>query len=664
MKRLFCLFITLLLSTSCKKQQVALTNDLILTKEYASLKSFQKKKFLDSISLKLPSFKNDSVKINYLFEIAAAYYYLNDSKSSFRTSTEIYRLALENHDSVSVGRSLYYMGDCYENYRKDSAYYYYKESEKIFRNLRNKEKIAKALFNKAHLLFKEGNYTESEIEVTKALQELQYSSDYDLLYQCYYLQSCNHTEFEEYDYALNYLKLAQESLKKYHKLTGSIFKLEDSDVQNIVALCNIYDKKGDYKRSIALLNKLLTPNLKKEQPVTYSIALGNLAYSNMKEGNLDVSKKQFVESITMSKKLNSKQGYLFKIIHFGEYYLTVGDTTSATHYFDEALPLAKRLKMGNEVLKTLQFLARSAPEKASFYQQSYVTFSDSIIKHQRLNSEKFSRIEYETNKVQESNKVLSTSNLYLLLLLLLSVALFLVVLLVTNWYSRKKELVLIYEKQVANDELFTLMKDYQSGLVRAKETEQNRISKELHDGVVNQIYAIRMVLETLNKTSGTAVEEKRLGYIKGLHNVERAIRDLSHELHSDGSESVIDFDFLLTSLLASNNAFSSTVFTLDSTGALDWEAYSSVVKLNLYRIIQELLLNVNKHAGATRCEVKITTEDHLLKIVVCDDGIGVQDLIDSAGIGHKNIKERLQLIGAVMTYKSNVGAGSEFTIVL
>lgn len=257
MKRLFCLFITLLLSTSCKKQQVALTNDLILTKEYASLKSFQKKKFLDSISLKLPSFKNDSVKINYLFEIAAAYYYLNDSKSCFRTSKEIYRLALENHDSVSVGRSLYYMGDCYENYRKDSAYYYYKESEKIFRNLRNKEKIAKALFNKAHLLFKEGNYTESEIEVTKALQELQYSSDYDLLYQCYYLQSCNHTEFEEYDYALNYLKLAQESLKKYHKLTGSIFKLEDSDVQNIVALCNIYDKKGDYKRSIALLNKLL-----------------------------------------------------------------------------------------------------------------------------------------------------------------------------------------------------------------------------------------------------------------------------------------------------------------------------------------------------------------------------------------------------------------------
>ena len=654
----------MLLVTSCKKKEATFAKDSIMPASYATFKPFQKKKFLDSISVVLPSLKNDSVKINYLFEVAAAYYYLKDSKSSLRASKEIYALALANHDSVSLGRSMYYIGDCFENYKKDSAYYFYKESEKIFRNIHNKERIAKALFNKAYLLFKEGNYTESEIEVTKALQELRYSKNYDLLYQCYYLQSCNHTELEEYDYALNYLKLAQSSVANDRALHGSNSELDASDLLNITALCNIYDKKGAYKTSIALLKSVVTAKLKSEQPTKYSLALGNLAYSNMQAGNLEVSKRQFMEAIAMSKNLNHVQGYLFKIINFGDYYLKVGDTAVAIRYFDEALPLAKRLKMGTEVLKTLKLLALSDPNKAAFYQQSYVLISDSITKHQRLNSEKFSRIEYETNTVQETNKILTKSNLYLLLGLVLSTVLFLIVVLVRNWYARKKELVLIYEKQVANDELFTLIKDFQSGLVRAKETEQNRISKELHDGVVNQIYAIRMVLETLNGTSGTEVQEKRLGYIKDLHKIERAIRTLSHELYSEGSESVVDFDFLLTSLLASNNSFSATSFTLVAAKVVDWDAYSSVVKLNLFRILQELLLNVNKHAGATRCEVTLTKDEHLLKIIVSDNGVGAPDLTNAAGIGHKNIKERLHLMGAVMTSKLNLGGGTEFTIVL
>lgn len=70
----------------------------------------------------------------------------------------------------------------------------------------------------------------------------------------------------------------------------------------------------------------------------------------------------------------------------------------------------------------------------------------------------------------------------------------------------------------------SLIKEFQFGLVQAKEEEQSRISKELHDGIVNQIYAIRMVLDTLNDEDDEFTKERRVVYIKELHKVESEIR--------------------------------------------------------------------------------------------------------------------------------------------
>ena len=184
----------------------------ILGSGYPGYSDENKRMHLNSI---LDSISSDGVKsleMEYLFEIAAEFYYLKDSRASLKVSRSILSLAERNGDSLSMGRALYYIGDCYENFQKDSAYYYYKESETVFRRIKNDEKIAKALFNKAHLLFTEGNFVESEIEVTKALQKLDAAKNHDLIYKCCYLQACNHTELNELDNAMKYLKLAESSM--------------------------------------------------------------------------------------------------------------------------------------------------------------------------------------------------------------------------------------------------------------------------------------------------------------------------------------------------------------------------------------------------------------------------------------------------------------------
>ena len=654
--------LVIILIFSCQEKKSFVNNKSILNTKFYKLSDSKKIQYLDSVIGTLEVLDNDSLKINFLFEIAAEYYYLNNNKLSFKVSNQIYTLSKKTNDSVSMGRALYYMGDCYEKYQKDSAYFYYKESEKMFRALKDDEKIAKAFFNKAHLLFTEGNYVESEVEVIKALNKLQASKKYIFLYECYYLQAANHTELGEYDQAIKYLNLALNSLKKDISLKDTIDKYEEYNILVTIAFCNVYDKKGDFNRSIIELEKLASSKVVVNHPKLHSTVLGNLAYDYMKIRKFEIAKKKYIESISMAKHFNDSQGYLYKIINFGEYHLLLSDTVTANKYFIKALPLTKQLKSNNELLKTLNFLSLTDKKNATFYKNEYVKVSDSIIRQQRLNRDKFARIEYETSKVEDENKMLSTNNLLLILGLALSIVFFLTAIIIKSQVAKKKELLLIKQKELANDELLSLIKEFQYGLIHAKEEEQSRISKELHDGIVNQIYAIRMILETLNDDDDVITKEKRILYIKELHKVESEIRSISHELNTDFSIYDSNYLFLLHSLVKSNTNLKENVFTASISDSIDWKNYSSIVKINLYRILQELFLNVNKYAQATICNLVIDETKDFLLITVEDNGIGFDKNHTSEGIGLKNINERIKTIDALISIESEIGKGVKTSI--
>ncbi len=659
MKKTFFLVIIILLFYSCTNKKSSFSSESIYSNQYSNLPNQKKTKFLDSLKTDIEFIKDDSLKIKLLFEISAEYYYLNDTKNSFITSKQIFNLSQKIGDSVSIGRSLYYMGDCFENFQKDSAYYYYRESEKVFRLLKDEEKIAKALFNKAHLLFTSGNYIESEVEVIKALQKIKKTKNYELLYACYYLQSCNHTELEEFEEALRYLNLALINLEKIQAINPNYLEYKS---RVIVGICNIYDKKLEFDKSIALLNTLLTNDLKIKNPVLYSTVLSNLGYSYMKSGNLKQAKLYFDESLTLLPKNIFDKNYLFKVINLGEFNLLAKDTLNSVAYFKKALPLSKEMKSNKELLKTLNFLSISDKKNAAFYKSEYVKVSDSIIRIQRLNRDKFARIEYETSKVEDENKILSHNNLLLILGLAFSIVVFLTAIIVRTQISRKKELLLIKQKELANDELLSLIKEFQFGLVQVKEEEQSRISKELHDGIVNQIYAIRMVLDTLNDEDDEFTKERRVVYIKELHKVESEIRSISHQLHTDFSIYDSNYLFLIHSLIKSNNDLKGTVFTVSISDTIDWNNYSSIVKINLYRILQELFLNVNKYAQASVCNLVIEETTDFLRAIVEDNGIGFDKNQITEGIGLKNINERIKTIDALISIESEIGRGVKTSI--
>jgi signal transduction histidine kinase len=85
------------------------------------------------------------------------------------------------------------------------------------------------------------------------------------------------------------------------------------------------------------------------------------------------------------------------------------------------------------------------------------------------------------------------------------------------------------------------------------------------------------------------------------------------------------------------------------------------VKLQLYRILQEMFTNISKHAKAKQVKINITNHPDALNIMIEDDGVGFQNTLDR-GIGLKNIEERLDTINGHLIIESEVGKGSLFII--
>lgn len=407
------------------------------------LSNQNKNSYLDSIYFESDKVIIDSIKLKNLFEIAAEYYYLKNNNSSLKVSKKAFLIASKIKDSVNIGRALYYIGDCYLDYQKDSAYYYYKESEKIFRKINNPDRLGFVLYNKAYLLFYEGNYVESEIEVIKSLNYLKISSNLVTKYLCYSLQGSNHLELGEYDKSLEYFDLSASVLKEMVKNNQEKNIFYDYEITNTMDICNVYDKKGEYFKSINLLQEVITTKNLSEYPNLEHIVYGNLAYSLMKNKNYSSSKKYFTKAISTCKKNNDELGYLYLILDFGEYHLLTNDTFKAKKLFEEALLLSRKLNNGKEILKSLDFLSVADKTNASNYKTEYIRINDSIIKKQRENRDKFARIEYETDQVEEENKILSSKNLLLLSGLSVSIAVFLIILIIRNRISRRKELYLI-----------------------------------------------------------------------------------------------------------------------------------------------------------------------------------------------------------------------------
>jgi PAS domain S-box-containing protein len=219
--------------------------------------------------------------------------------------------------------------------------------------------------------------------------------------------------------------------------------------------------------------------------------------------------------------------------------------------------------------------------------------------------------------------------------------------------------VLIEEIHAAKSRLEALSRR----LIRAEEEERRRIARELHDEIGQALFAIKINLQAVAKNPVESTILARLEDSLGL--VERTI-DQVRSLSLDLRPSLLDDLGLVPALrsccrLYANRLGIEVDFAADPTiGRCDPE-----IETACYRVAQEALNNLAKHAKATKVLVKLRSSIRDMRLSIADNGIGfdVEVATDrsmrGSSIGMLGMRERAMLAGGRLTIRSEPGLGTE-----
>jgi signal transduction histidine kinase len=633
---------------SCKeKENTSVPSDLkILAKQLMSednpeTYSRSKNKFLNA--------PNDSLKNALIFDISYYFYNQDDSLEfrewnnySFTNSTQ-----LENNSGIA--EASWDLGNFfYKENIIDSSYYHYNIAYEQYLEASDGLKAGRMLLNMAILQEKAKDYIGSENTTFQALDLIESSTESQkFVYPANNNLGIIYNGLEDYSQALEYHKKALSNAESLQDPIKSARSLNNIGV--------VYQKLEDYNNSISNYTQASQIDSIFFKDINlYAMLTDNLGYAEFKLGNYQTASFLLHKALKIRDSIQHESGIVINKLHLAEYYLESGDTTQAFQYTKEASSLAEETRNNRDLLASYRLLAQIEPTKAPAYLDSYIQLNDSLLREERAIRNKFARIRFETDQYIQRTQQLSNEKLWLSLLAVILASVLFLLYLLTTQKAKNKELKFQKEQQEYNEDIYKLLLKQQTKLEEGRQEERARISGELHDGILGKLFGIRMNFGLLNLKTPSQVSEKYHHLLEKLQGTEEEIRQISHNLISEVSSSHLNFTKLLEQLVADYRSLTSAEINFDFDEDIDGELIDENIQINYYRILQEALQNVVKHAEATMVNIKIDREEDFLLMEIRDNGKGFDERKKAKGIGLKNMRDRMEKIDGRFTFSTSV----------
>ncbi|MBU2927818.1 tetratricopeptide repeat-containing sensor histidine kinase [Winogradskyella psychrotolerans] len=606
----------------------------------------------------------DSLVLKANRNLSLHYFYAEDYDKYVSLNQINYKLAKKLNDTTALAVSAGNLASYYKFFKvNDSSFFYFSKSLKYYSSLKNYKEEAYSLMSIADLQFYEKDYTSSETNAILAIKLLnKLPENEDNLDDLWILHNRIAAIFSE-------LNQFEKSIQYHDKAIAIANKMNDGFLNSIFSIHNkafVYKKTGDYAKAIELYSGLLPLRSKyqEEDPTFYALIASNLGHTKLLNGNRDYSElsKIFHEAHDLTVDYNDDLIRIAVDIDMSKFYLEFEENDSAYIYAKEAYDISKKLYANNYTLEALMLLSQiKKGEEGKRYLNEHIRLSDSLINIERNVRNKFARIEYETDQLAAENKQISKENLYLLILSIgLLVTVILVYILISQ-RAKNRKLELMQIQQKANEDIYNLMLGQQDKVEEARAKEKTRVSKELHDGVLGGLFGVRLSLDSINFQEGKEVMMTRAKYISQLQTIEQDIRKISHELNTD-FVSGSGFMDIVKELIETQTQAYNLEHKFNFTDDINWDLVSNKTKINIYRIIQECMQNIYKHANATTIEISISLEKDLICLDIMDDGSGFDTLKSRKGIGLKNMSSRVDDIKGSINFISQSGNGTTVNV--
>lgn len=461
----------------------------------------------------------------------------------------------------------------------------------------------------------------------------------------------------------------------YYYQSISIFRKTRDSVQLATAILNLGDTyltTGQYDSSLFYFEESGTIFDRLNHQIGQAYTLGNagMVYANL--GNNDLAEENINGAIEILDDLGDFYPVCFYLISMADIFWERGDIKEAIDYAQRSLDLAMQHELKQQISDANLKLSELHESKGNAglslkHFKDHIAFRDSLINLKNVQRMADQRTEFEVNireseiTTLEREKELQRTYIAIALILLVLSG---VIILYFRQRFYNTELMARAERKEHEDEIHDLLKTQETkalqSMVKGKEEERRHLAKELHNHLGSLLATVKVNLNGLDHP-----EQNKMQTIMGLvDQATQDVRNMSHELHMGVSE---NFGLIPALQELVSHLQQSKQLQTKLSADLSAVEISSEEEILVYRIVQELVSNVLKHANATKLTISLTgfEEDNLISIMVEDNGKGFDPTKlqkSEKGIGLDSLEEMIHKLEGEIHIDSSSGRGTTINI--
>lgn len=485
-----------------------------------------------------------------------------------------------------------------------------------------------------------------------------------------------------YQASLDYFKEAYNLQDQCAPQTTPVV-LQQQEIQDNIGLCFVRLKKEDsamvhFDKALQIADRYRDSLGAVSMDKIYGVVYGNKAKIFMDEGHLDDAERLSLKSIALNDRPGYETGYAQTIkLQLADIYFRKKDLPRMFKVLD-----GMKAQIEADAAHQLEWARLMAdyyeqekhPDSAVKYLKSYLSLSDSLATAQKqLSSADFTQQlknkeqQLQITKLRKGEKAALTS--FWVTLSLSFMAIVIIFLLYQNYRRSKKNLAVLQalneeinnQKAAREEEAKQRHKLITEAVIRAQENERSLIGLELHDNINQVLTTVKLHNEMVLEGVGDPqiILPRTMKYLQDCIN---EIRSLSKQL-SAPTLGKISLEESVADLIASVNATSKIKITHQVCG-FNNRLLKKELHLGLYRILQEQLHNVLKHAEASEVSISLEKKKNCIRLLVTDNGKGFAVNNSKGGIGLVNMQTRAESLNGTFEVESYPGCGCQVTVTL
>jgi two-component system, NarL family, sensor kinase len=382
---------------------------------------------------------------------------------------------------------------------------------------------------------------------------------------------------------------------------------------------------------------------------------------------MDTAHANYFKALEWAQAIGDRQSMAQTYNSIGTVYVSKSNPAEAIRYLN--LGLAAALEVGSASDIKYSYLglaaadsARGAWESAYMHKKMYYDFRDSLVNEENIRATLSTQLNYEHEEEQKKNQAIHDKKagafeekIYWQNVMGWTSGVTFVFILFSTflWFNRNRH----RQQAEFQQQLARQQQEQASAIIETQEQERKRIAEDLHDSLGHLLSTVKMNLQTLP-------ESQKHYYINSINLLNQASTEM-HNISFNLMPQTLEDEGLIPALyeLAEKTKKSSLYDIMLQVHDMDNFVFDKQMKYNIYRIVQEAVNNILKHAEAKEINIQLIKREDHLTIMIEDDGKGFDMAkVKMTGRGLRNITARSEWLHGSITIDSTPGRGTTIAI--